>query len=146
MDIASDKMACEQLQAIYKECKIVPVNVSGIVRDDGALNCVSWNIQESHAPEFESVLAHYNNKMHEFLMQKKDYTGSTLDIFKKAMGGTKKLNEHFPDENDDTILMDMYFSFTNYIYQKKQIRVQSIYPEDSTLGLPYFIPFRFSLL
>lgn len=46
MGIASDAMAIEQLQEIYGSCEIVPVEVDGIVKKGGALNCVSWNIKE----------------------------------------------------------------------------------------------------
>ena len=45
LDIASDAMALEQISAIYKYHHIVPVRADGIVRNDGALNCVSWNVR-----------------------------------------------------------------------------------------------------
>lgn len=46
MGVASDTMAIEQLQDIYSKCKIVPVEVDGVVKKGGALNCISWNIKE----------------------------------------------------------------------------------------------------
>ena len=46
MGIPSDAMAIEQMKDIYQECEIVPVEVDGIVKKGGALNCVSWNIKE----------------------------------------------------------------------------------------------------
>lgn len=44
MGIASDRVAVEQLSAIYSDYKIIPVRADGIVSKGGALNCVSWNI------------------------------------------------------------------------------------------------------
>ena len=44
MGIASDRVAVEQLSAIYSDYKIIPVRADGIVSKEGALNCVSWNI------------------------------------------------------------------------------------------------------
>ena len=46
MNIASDIMAIEQLQKIYSGCEIVPVEVDGVVKKGGALNCISWNLKE----------------------------------------------------------------------------------------------------
>ena len=46
LNIPSDGMAVEQLGNIYKDCKIIPVLADGIVRREGALNCISWNIRE----------------------------------------------------------------------------------------------------
>lgn len=46
MDIASDTIAIDQLQEIYNNCEIVPVEVAGVVKKGGALNCISWNIKE----------------------------------------------------------------------------------------------------
>ena len=46
LNIPSDGMAVEQLGNIYKDCKIIPVLADDIVRREGALNCISWNIRE----------------------------------------------------------------------------------------------------
>ena len=46
MNIASDIIAIEQLQNIYSGCEIVPVEVDGVVKKGGALNCISWNLKE----------------------------------------------------------------------------------------------------
>jgi agmatine/peptidylarginine deiminase len=39
----SDKLAVEQISAIFPNSKIIPIEVSGIVKNGGALNCISWN-------------------------------------------------------------------------------------------------------
>ena len=41
-----DSAAIEQLQNIYNGCEIVPVEVDGVVKKGGALNCISWNLKE----------------------------------------------------------------------------------------------------
>ncbi|MBQ0157455.1 MAG: agmatine deiminase family protein [Bacteroidales bacterium] len=46
LNITSDEYALEQLAHIFPNYKIVPVEVKGIVRNGGALNCVSWNYFE----------------------------------------------------------------------------------------------------
>lgn len=43
LDIASDALTIEQLANLFPDSKIIPVEVKGIVRKEGALNCVSWN-------------------------------------------------------------------------------------------------------
>lgn len=43
LGILSDKLALEQISRIFPDSKVVPIEVKGIVRKDGALNCVSWN-------------------------------------------------------------------------------------------------------
>ena len=42
--IASEDIAINQLSNIYSDCHIVPVEVKGIIKKGGALNCISWNI------------------------------------------------------------------------------------------------------
>ena len=46
MNIASYIIAIEQLQNIDNGCEIVPVEVDGVVKKGGALNCISWNLKE----------------------------------------------------------------------------------------------------
>ena len=46
MGIASDTLALEQLKDIFQDCSIIPIETNGIVKNGGALNCVSWNIKE----------------------------------------------------------------------------------------------------
>lgn len=47
LDIPSDSLAIEQISKIFPGHKIIPVEVKGIVKKGGALNCVSWNHFES---------------------------------------------------------------------------------------------------
>lgn len=47
VDIPSDPLAIEQISNVFPNCKVIPVEVKGIVRNGGALNCVSWNHFES---------------------------------------------------------------------------------------------------
>ena len=46
LDIMTDELAREQISKVFPTSKIVPVEVKGIVKNDGALNCVSWNHYE----------------------------------------------------------------------------------------------------
>lgn len=43
LEIPSDKLALEQISSIFPDSTIIPVEVKGIVKKGGALNCVSWN-------------------------------------------------------------------------------------------------------
>lgn len=43
LEISSDKLALEQISSIFPDSTIIPVEVKGIVKKGGALNCVSWN-------------------------------------------------------------------------------------------------------
>ena len=43
LEIPSDKLAIEQMSRIFPDSTIIPVEVKGIVKKGGALNCVSWN-------------------------------------------------------------------------------------------------------
>lgn len=43
LGIMTDKLALEQISKVFPTSKIVPVEVKGIVKNGGALNCVSWN-------------------------------------------------------------------------------------------------------
>lgn len=45
LGIDEDNQAYTQFKEIFKDCDIEPVNVSGIVKMGGALNCISWNIK-----------------------------------------------------------------------------------------------------
>lgn len=47
LDIPSDPLAIEQISKIFPGYKVIPVEVKGIVKKGGALNCVSWNYFES---------------------------------------------------------------------------------------------------
>ncbi len=46
LGIMTDKLAMEQISKVFPTSKIVPVEVKGIVKNGGALNCVSWNHYE----------------------------------------------------------------------------------------------------
>ena len=43
LEIPSDKLAVEQISKTFPASTIIPVEVKGIVKKDGALNCVTWN-------------------------------------------------------------------------------------------------------
>ena len=43
LEIPSDKLAIEQISSIFPDSTIIPVEVKGIVKKGGALDCVSWN-------------------------------------------------------------------------------------------------------
>lgn len=47
LDIPSDPLAIKQISKIFPCHKVIPVEVKGIVKKGGALNCVSWNHFES---------------------------------------------------------------------------------------------------
>ena len=47
LGVISDKLAVEQISKVFPTSKVVPVEVKGIVRNGGALNCVSWNHYEN---------------------------------------------------------------------------------------------------
>lgn len=46
LEIPSDKLAIEQISNIFSDFTIIPVEVKGIVKKGGALNCVTWNYFE----------------------------------------------------------------------------------------------------
>jgi len=46
LGIMTDELAREQISKVFPTSKIVPVEVKGIVKNGGALNCVSWNHYE----------------------------------------------------------------------------------------------------
>lgn len=43
LEISSDKLAIEQISRIFPNSTIIPVEVKGIVKNGGALNCITWN-------------------------------------------------------------------------------------------------------
>ena len=43
LGIMTDKLALEQISKVFPTSNVVPVEVKGIVKNGGALNCVSWN-------------------------------------------------------------------------------------------------------
>lgn len=43
LGIMTDKLALEQISKVFPTSKVVPVEVKGIIKNGGALNCVSWN-------------------------------------------------------------------------------------------------------
>ena len=43
LGIMTDKLAIEQISRVFPDSKVIPVDVKGIVKNGGALNCVSWN-------------------------------------------------------------------------------------------------------
>ncbi len=43
LEIPSDKLAVEQISLVFPDSTIIPVEVKGIVKKGGALNCISWN-------------------------------------------------------------------------------------------------------
>jgi len=47
LGIMTDKLAREQISKVFPTSKIVPVEVKGIVKKGGVLNCVSWNHYEN---------------------------------------------------------------------------------------------------
>ena len=47
LGIMTDKLALEQISKVFPISKVVPVEVKGIVKNGGALNCVSWNHYEN---------------------------------------------------------------------------------------------------
>lgn len=47
LGIMTDKLAREQISKVFPTSKVVPVEVKGIVKNGGALNCVSWNHYEN---------------------------------------------------------------------------------------------------
>lgn len=47
LGIMTDKLAIEQISSIFPDSKVIPVEVKGIVKNGGALNCVSWNYYQN---------------------------------------------------------------------------------------------------
>lgn len=46
LGIEEDLLAIEKIQSTYPDCKVIKIDgCQDLVRDGGALNCVSWNIQ-----------------------------------------------------------------------------------------------------
>ena len=43
LGIITDKLALEQISKVFPTSKVIPIEVKGIVKKGGALNCVSWN-------------------------------------------------------------------------------------------------------
>ena len=52
LGIEEDGMAIEQIQGFYPECKVIRIpECLELVRDGGALNCVTWNIYKEETDE-----------------------------------------------------------------------------------------------
>lgn len=49
LGIPEDKMAIEQIQKVLPDAKVVGVSATEAVKDGGALNCLSWNIDAREA-------------------------------------------------------------------------------------------------
>lgn len=49
LGIPEDEMAIEQIQKVLPDAKVVGVSATEAVKDGGALNCLSWNIDASNA-------------------------------------------------------------------------------------------------
>ena len=57
LGIPEDTLALQQLQEFYPACKVIPVpGCQDLVRDGGALNCVSWTVKN-----IESNNSYYGN-------------------------------------------------------------------------------------
>ncbi|MCD8310431.1 MAG: agmatine deiminase family protein [Prevotellaceae bacterium] len=46
LGIPEDKQALEQIEQYYSECKVLQLDASEIVKEGGALNCITWNIRQ----------------------------------------------------------------------------------------------------
>lgn len=45
--VEEDAQAIEQFKKLLPDCEIIPISCPRIVREGGALNCISWNVKES---------------------------------------------------------------------------------------------------
>lgn len=46
--LPTDDTALRYVEALYPDCKIIPVPSNDIAQDGGILNCISWNINKNH--------------------------------------------------------------------------------------------------
>ena len=57
LGIDEDQLAIEKLQAVYPNCKVIKIDgCQDLVRDGGALNCVTWNIMSDLPKKENEVL------------------------------------------------------------------------------------------
>ena len=57
LGIDEDLLAVKKIQAIYPNCKVIKIDgCQDLVRDGGALNCVSWNIKSDLTEKRNKVL------------------------------------------------------------------------------------------
>lgn len=45
LNIPEDQQALQQIKRYYPSCKVVQIDSSEVVKKDGALNCITWNIK-----------------------------------------------------------------------------------------------------
>ena len=45
LNIPEDQQAMQQIKRYYPSCKVVQIDSSEVVKKDGALNCITWNIK-----------------------------------------------------------------------------------------------------
>lgn len=43
--VLEDEIAVERFRSLFLDCEIIPISCPRIVKDGGALNCISWNIR-----------------------------------------------------------------------------------------------------
>ena len=57
LGIDEDQLAIEKLQAVYPNYKVIKIDgCQDLVRDGGALNCISWNIMSDLSEKENEVL------------------------------------------------------------------------------------------
>lgn len=48
--VEEDAQAVEQFRYYMPDCQIIPISCPQIVKEGGALNCISWNIKAPKLP------------------------------------------------------------------------------------------------
>ena len=60
LGIREDALASEQIQQYYPDHKVIRIpDCQNLVRDGGALNCVSWTIKSNVAPHYSEAMNRY---------------------------------------------------------------------------------------
>ena len=143
LNIASDRLAMEQIASIYPQCETVPVEVKGIVRKGGALNCVSWNIQEPAESLCGNTYEHLAEEIHAYLLKHK-VTESSIGgllhtvILKKS---AYKSDKTAASVSLQTLLDELH----KVIKTHKQIKIVDLYPDGAIIGIPENIPYRYEV-
>ena len=143
LNVASDEMAINQIKDVYSDCYVIPVQIDGIVKKGGGLNCVSWNIKENHSPVFKNSYVHYAEAMHEILIQRKQMRTTVCELFGIM------ISERQEYANYDTKFLPDMFTLTQTLWDciKKYKRIvrNEVFPHASDIGFPYNIPYNFQL-
>lgn len=122
VDKPSDRLALEQIKNVYgKGYEVEGIEVTGIVRKGGALNCVSWNIHEDKAQKYASLYDRQTHEVYDWLLKQGEYMGSVAELYKKVILGDD--TAVVTDEKSEHCIIELYDRLFDLIKKGHAIKI-----------------------